>query len=147
MPRLILFAPCERVIFGYGDMSASLIIIMQELQVKKEIPKDATIIFQQFSVFSQWIKSPEDEGKTFEQKITMACGNEKPAVENISVFQMTAARLHRAVVTFRSFPALKAGEYDLSLSIRVQGESRWPPPIASYPMNVTLESELQPQIQ
>ena len=147
MPRLILFAPCERVIFGYGDMSASLIIIIQELQVKKEVPKDNTMIFHQFSVFSQWIKSPDDEGKTFEQKIAMACGNEKPVLENISVIQMTTARLHRAVVTFRSFPALKAGEYDLTLSIRVQGESQWPQPIASYPINVTVEPELRPQIQ
>jgi len=129
-------------------MSASLIIIIQELQIQKGVQQNAPapLVLHHFSVFSQWNKLPDDEGKTFEQRIAMALGNEKPVLENISVVQMTAARLHRTVVTFQAFPTLKAGEYDLTLSLRVQGESHWPEPIAIYPIYVKQVPELQTQV-
>jgi hypothetical protein len=145
MPRLLLFAPCERVIFGHGDKSASLIIILQQLQIQSEIPKDAMLIIN-FSVFSQWYRSSGDEGKIFEQRVALVSGNEKPILENITAFQMTE-KLHRIAANFSRFPTLEAGEYDLTLSIRPQGESQWSQPVASYPITMVKVPPLQPLVQ
>jgi hypothetical protein len=114
-----------------------LIIILSDLQVHSEgIPSDATPL-SRFSVFCHWHKSSDDEGKTFEQKVAMGYADENPILENIVAFQMIA-RGHRTVTNFNKFPALKDGEYNLTLSVRLQGETEWPKPIASYPINVTL---------
>lgn len=134
MPRLLLFTPCERVIFGVGDMSASLIVILQDLQITiPQVP--APVAIRHFSVFSQWYKLEQDEGKTFEQRITLAHGDEKPVLENITSFQM-GNQWHRISANFQSFPVLKAVEYALSLSVRERGSTEWPAPIASYPINI-----------
>jgi hypothetical protein len=134
MPRLVLFVPCDRVIFGFGDMSASLIIILQDLQIANP-PIVSPIVFHHFSVFSQWYKLESDEGKTFEQRIALTYGEEKPLLENIATFQMTQ-QWHRISANFQAFPPLKPVEYALTLSVREQGNSQWPSPIASYPINV-----------
>jgi hypothetical protein len=103
------------------------------------------LLLYRFSVFSQWYRLPGDEGKAFEQRVAMACGNETPILENITAFTMPA-RLHRVNNNFQRFPAgLKPGEYDLTLSIRTQGELQWPQPVASYPISVTDAPRLQPQ--
>jgi hypothetical protein len=106
-------------------------------------PPAASLLYR-FSVFSQWYKSADDEAKTFEQRVAMGLGNENPILENITPFQMPA-QLHRITANFNKLPTFKAGEYDLTISIRTQGESQWSQPIASYPINVTEVSKLQPQ--
>jgi hypothetical protein len=146
MPRVLLFVPCERVIFGIGDQSASLIVIINNLQFHTETIPINAIALSRFSVFSHWYRSPGDEGKAFEQKVALSYMNEDPVLENITPFQMLM-QLHRLVVNFAKFPALKIGEYNLTLSIREQGESQWPQPVANYPINVTHVPQLQPQIQ
>ncbi len=142
MPRALLFAPCERVIFGAGDQSASLIIILQELQVFDKVPSNA-LTFSRFSVFSQWYDPLPDKEKVFEQRVALAYMDESPILENVMAFQMTT-RLHRTVVNFAKFPAVKSGEHNLTLSVRPQGETHWPPPISTYPMYVTIPSQAQP---
>jgi hypothetical protein len=134
MPKLVLFAPCDRVIFGYGDMSASLIIILQDLKLFN-VQNTAPLVFHHFSVFSQWYKSEGDEGKIFEQKIALTYAAENPVLENITTFQMTA-QWHRISTNFQKFPVLKPIEYALTLAVRGQGDSVWPPPIGNYPINV-----------
>jgi len=144
MPRLLIFAPCDRVIFGTGDLSASLIMILHTLQIHSEATPSTASLLYRFSVFSQWYKSPDDEGKTFEQKVSLARGNENPILENITAFQMTA-HVHRIAANFQKLPPLTAGEYNLVLTVRVQGESQWSQPIASYPLNILEMPKPQPQ--
>lgn len=146
MPRLLIFAPCDRVIFGMGDQSASLIMILHTLQLHGEIPPSTAPVLYRFSVFSQWFKSPSDEGKTFEQKVSLAYGRENPLLENVTAFQM-AGQMHRIVANFQRMPTMKAGECELTLAIRQQGESQWSEPIASYPINILEAPKPQPQVQ
>jgi hypothetical protein len=136
MPRLLLFAPCDRVIFGIGDQAASLILILHALQTYSEpIPTPNNPLYR-FSVFSQWYRTPGDEGKTFEQRVAMACGSETPVLENITAFQMPT-QMHRIATHFNKLPPFKPGEYDLKILIRTQGEPQWSQPIAIYPMSIT----------
>lgn len=145
MPRLLLFVPCERVIVGQGDASASLIIILHELQIHTGVAPQNLLQLHHFSVFSQWYKLPEDEGKTFEQRIALTLGSENPVVENVTTFKMTA-RMHRATVYIPRFPVLKSGEYSLTLSLREQSQAQWQA-VGVYPINVTQVPQMQPQVQ
>jgi hypothetical protein len=146
MPRVLIFAPCDRVIFGIGDQMASLIMILHGLTVHTEPVPIAGTTFSRFSVFTQWYKSSDDDGKTFEQKVSLALGEADPILENISSFQMTA-KLHRIVANFQPLPAFKPGDYNLTLSIRTLGESQWSPPVASYPIGMVEAPKPQPQTQ
>jgi hypothetical protein len=119
-----------------GDQAASLIIILHHLQIPNETPASDANLLYRFSVFSQWCKLPEDEGQTFEQKVIIAYGDEQPILQSATTFQMSG-QMHRIVTNFNRIPTLKPGELTLALSIRTQGESDWPKPIASYPINIT----------
>jgi hypothetical protein len=146
MPRVLIFVPCERVIFGIGDQSSSLIVIINNLQFHTQAVPTNVVQLSRFSVFSHWYRSSGDEGKTFEQRVALAYMDENPVLENVTSFQMPE-QLHRIVVNFTKFPAMKIGEYALTLSIREQGEAQWSRSLASYPINVTHVPQLQPQIQ
>lgn len=149
MPRLLLFAPCERVILGQGDNSASLIVVIQEMQfhgvLKKgeELPKDAAAVAR-FVIFSQWHKSVEDEGKTFEQRIVLSIQNEEPILESVAEFRMTD-RLHRMMANVPMLPFIKQGEYSLKLFVREKGERDWGKALADYPITVSHVLQFQPQ--
>src|SRR5712691_4610155 len=75
MPKLLLFAPCEKVIIAQYGNTASLITILQELTVSVppdvQIPADAKVPVQWYG-FSLWQKQPGDEGKRYEQQIEFA---------------------------------------------------------------------------
>lgn len=121
-------------------------MILHTLQINGEATPSTALLLYRFSVFSQWYRSPDDEGKTFEQKVSLARGDENPILENIAAFQMTAP-IHRMVANFQKIPTtLTAGEYNLTLSVRVQGESQWPQPVASYPLNILETPKPQPPL-
>jgi hypothetical protein len=127
-----------------GDQTASLIMILHALQIYGEgTPSTASLLYR-FSVFSQWYRSPGDEGKTFEQKVSLARDGENPILENITAFQLVT-QVHRIVSNFHKLPTFVAGEYNLTLSVRVQGESQWSEPIASYPLTIIEIPKPQPQ--
>lgn len=138
MPRLLLFAPCERVIFGQGDNSASLIVIVQQMQFQvpagQPIPPGAGA-FAHFAIFSQWQRLPADANKIFEQRLSLSIGNENPVFDAIAEFQMTE-RLHRLVANVPVMPVLHPGEYSLKLFIREKGQQNWGNPVADYPLEI-----------
>lgn len=141
MPKLTIFTPCEKVIIGQGNNAASIIDIIQGLQFKTLIPSqqidEKTGVFARFSIFAQWHRLPSDEGKTFEQKITLARPGEKPVLEALTEFQMTE-QLHRVTAVSDLLPYLPIGEYQLCLFLRQKGTQDWPAtPIADYPIDVT----------
>jgi hypothetical protein len=132
-----------------GDQAASLIVILHALQTfSNPVPASVAIAnpLYRFSVFSQWYRSSDDDGKTFEQRVAMALGNENPVLENITPFQMSTP-MHRITAGFNKLPILKAGEYDLTISIRIQGETQWSQPVGTYPLNITEVPKVQPTIQ
>ncbi|HEY6945217.1 MAG TPA: hypothetical protein VI431_08750 [Candidatus Acidoferrum sp.] len=138
MPRLLVFAPCERVIFGQGDNSASLIVIIQQMQFQipagQPIPPGAGA-FAHFAIFSQWQRLPADTDKTFEQRLLLSVGNENPVFDAIAEFQMTD-RLHRVVANVPVMPVLHPGEYSLKIFVREKGQQNWGNFVGDYPLEV-----------
>jgi hypothetical protein len=147
MPRILIFAPCEKVILGQGDNSASLITIIRQMQfqvpVGQAIPEGAGV-FARLSIFCQWHRLPTDANRVFEQRIVLSLGNENPVLESVAEFQMTEP-LHRLTVNVPLLPILHPGEYSLKLFLREKGQQDWGSAIAEYPLGVTHVTELQPQ--
>ena len=147
MPKLLIFAPCERVILGQGDNSASLIVIIQQMQFHippgQQIPQGAGVA-SRFSIFSQWHRLPTDAARIFEQRIVLSIGNENPILEAVSEFQMTE-RLHRSIANVPVLPVMHPGEYSLKLFLREKGQQDWGMAVVDYPFEVVHVNQLQLQ--
>jgi hypothetical protein len=73
MPKLLIFAPCEKVIID-DQKNATLIVLLNTLTVAHkgdaEIPQDA-IGSKEWAVFTLWQPTEEDVGKEFVQFLQM----------------------------------------------------------------------------
>jgi len=138
MPKLLLFAPCEKVIVAQDGNTVSLITILQELTISVppdvQIPADAKVPMQWYG-FSLWQKQPGDEGKRYEQQIELADPDEGIVVSASSQFELTAPA-HRILAIFSGFPVGQFGEYMLRLYLREEKESEEKREVASFPLTV-----------
>jgi hypothetical protein len=138
MPKLLIFAPCERVIIGQGDNSVSLIILIQKLQLNQIAPKleENQPMLARVSLFSEWIKTSGDQGKVFEQRFTFGIPGQTPNVEAMMEFTMTE-RHHRNVGVIDLLPFVAPGDYEFAIWLRQKGSANWPnEPAASYPIEL-----------
>lgn len=150
MPKLLLFAGCERVSFDSSDKSPSLLGVLQGFTVtvgplplneplvavhemKDDIPPPAAIPIR-WVAFSLWKRVPEDKGKKFVQ----VCELISPSGKSVGgrhpgEFEMTAG-FHRHTVNIHGFPINEQGDYVLRLSlIEDDGEAKV---IKEYPISV-----------
>jgi hypothetical protein len=148
MPKLVLYAPCERVILGQGDNSASLIIVLQQMQFHGTLKQGEQVnkgmaAFVHFAVFSQWHKTPGDEGKIFEQRVILVKAGEPIALEFVAEFEMKD-RLHRLIANVQVMPMMNQGEYNLQTFVRQKGSRDWGDVVAEYPIEVVHMMQYQP---
>jgi hypothetical protein len=136
---MLLFCPCETVLFGQGD-NASLIVIMHQLQltipaeVPDPIPANAAAPMK-WQIFAQYECDPTDVGVRFEQQIKMVQGN-ITTLESIADFVPEANKpIHRMVASLTFFPLVAAGNYRLVLSLRKAEEQGWNK-VGDYPFEV-----------
>ena len=75
MPKLLLFAPCEKVLIDEQTRTVSLIVILQEIHYKlppgTQIQPNA-LLPMNWSVISLWQEEePQDSGVEFEQRLVL----------------------------------------------------------------------------
>ena len=99
---------------------------------------------RRFAIYSQWEKSPNDEGKTFEQKILLAATNGKTVLEAVTEIQVTG-RFYRTIANVPVLPVVQPGEYSLKAFVREKGEREWGNTVADYPLEIVHINQLQPQ--
>ena len=136
MPQLLVFVPCEKVILGQGDNSASLIGIMQEVTfygVPSSVP-DTAAVPMNWTVFAQWLAVAGEEGKFFEQRIQLTSGKGEVLLEASGEFELTKP-IHRMITNIRGFPIRAAGSYRLALTLRQKGFPDWEQR-AEYPLTI-----------
>jgi hypothetical protein len=146
MPKLEIFVPCERVIIGQGDNSASIIVVIQQLEFRNlnespDVPENVGVLVR-LSIFTQWRKLPSDEDKTYEQKYTFGRPGEKKTILEAMApeFQMTQ-KSHRITVTLEALPLLEAGEFVLGLWLKEKALANWPShPVAEYSLDIVHSS-------
>jgi hypothetical protein len=139
LPKLLLFAPCERVIVDKQDNSTSLISLIEGLSVvmpnTEKIPPDAGSPMQ-WHIVTLWLREPGDETKRYEQTCELVMPDGKISVPARTSFRLER-RAHRITVRIRGFPISRTpGDCVLRLSLREDVEgSEWRE-IATYPINV-----------
>ncbi len=137
MPRLLFFIPCSRSITETQTGLLSLIAVMDGFQVQvshEEVPANAVIPVS-WSAIASWLRMPSDEGKRFEQRITIVMPDGSENVDGNAVFEM-ANRLYRQTTSLNAFPIGQVGEYHLQLSLRDAAEGDNWTVVADYPIVV-----------
>jgi hypothetical protein len=139
MPKLLLFAPCEKIIIERESNTASLITILQDVTVSippdAQLPEKAAVPLRWY-VFTVWHKQPDEEGKRFAQEIDLCGPDGNIIVSATSQFEMTDQSYHRVPTFFPSFPIWQFGWHTLKLYLREDKEGEEKREVASFPLNI-----------
>jgi hypothetical protein len=144
MPRLLLFLPCERAIIDRSDNTVSLISVMQQLNadVLTGMPKNAKAT-QRWNAVAVWMTQPGDEGKRFQQRVTLTNPDGKLMLQALTEFEMTK-HFHHTIGRVGNFPIGVPGVYELGLDIRELGQEQWTP-VSAFPVLLQHRSVPKPQ--
>jgi hypothetical protein len=143
--KLLLFAPCERVLFERDGGAASLIIVLHRIQFGAEEPPPpisrTAAVSMKWIVFAQWELEPGDREIDYHQKITLAAADGSVIFSNIArlgLMDFEPQPLHRMNANLDIFPVLPAGIYRLKLALAKSAdasESEWIE-CGNYPLEV-----------
>lgn len=128
MPRLLTFTACEKVIFDEKDGLPSLITLFDEIGIDipqgESIPEE-TYLPKQWYVVAQWQKTAQDEGKRYEQRVSLVLPNGRGIHGSLITFDLQSKTHYNTVKTL-AFPVWVAGELLILLSLRdLDHESTW----------------------
>lgn len=141
MPKLLLFAPCERVIID-DQGSATLVIILHKIAVFnpkiEELPKDA-VAPKEWVVFTLWEPMAEDIGKEFVQVLQtiLPDGSEFKKSEMRFRFQEGKRQQNRMLI--QGMPVGQDGK--LALNTWLEVDSRQVGEVNSYDLTITYSKE------
>jgi hypothetical protein len=139
MPRLLLFAACEKVIIDQQTNVLSLMSLLQDINVQippgAPLPPSNAIIPMQWTTVSIFLPESEDSGKQFEQRVTLVSSS------NVQLLQSPAAPFaltgpHRIISQVNGMPIGNAGLLTLKCHLREQGANVWQEIGDGYPINV-----------
>jgi len=141
MPKLQLFAPCEKVLIDQQN-TVSLISVLQELKVQVPEtgpmpPANAKAAYK-WDVLTEWARTDDDFGKRFEQRIALFDPAGKPTELSTTTAINTEKATNRIVATILGFPIGSLGRYTLKLWLSENGQET-PQPIAEYAITVSRE--------
>jgi hypothetical protein len=146
MPNLLLFVACEKVIVA-NDNVISLIALLQEINVQLApsavLPPEMKAAPMNWTILSVWERTPDDLGKSFEQKIVMySSSNEVMFEAPIAAVEFKVippaterAGQHRNIGSAGVMP-VTPGQYILKTWLREQGTTDWGNELAHYPLKV-----------
>jgi hypothetical protein len=138
MPKLLLFAPCRKVLIDSDDNSLSLLEVMEVFGVTllpNATPAPTDVLPLPWGVITLWAQTPEDGGIEYEQRLQVIRPNGETFVEGTMSFTMTH-RTQRNRIALSVIPVGQVGEYRLRLSLRRAGtNARWQTK-AEYPLEV-----------
>lgn len=120
------------------------------LPAPEEIKADdvkASAIPYHWTIFTFWYKTPEDEGRQYEQVSQLKSPSGKILLELPQRFQM-GKPYHRVTARIAGFPVSEAGEYFLRLILREVGDGREGREMAFCPITVSHTSRnAVPQVE
>lgn len=136
MPRLLMFAPCERVIIDQNN-NPSLISVIQgltsPLPSDTRVPQNAMGIMR-WDIFTLWQREEGDEEKEYVQECQLIGPDNSVTVQATMRFKFVAST-QRNIMSFYAFPLASIGEHLLKLWLRdPAGDLR---EIASFPLTCT----------
>jgi hypothetical protein len=139
MPKLLLFAPCEKVLVDRTSNLVTLISLLQELHYKLPpgMPTPSNFALPlSWAVLSLWQEEPSDGGIQFEQKFVLENAAGVALMENIAPWQFTAAN-HRIIANVMGLPVSR--RLSLHLFYRITGALDWIR-AATYPIEMVQDA-------
>ncbi len=151
MPKLLLFAPCEKVAFGQ-DNSACLLGILQgfELSIKSDATEKKTEesnaesvgeirVPVRWVIFTMWRLDKDERGKMFEQSCQLITPSGKISFDQVLEFGQEPKEFQRNTMSIFGFPVVEEGEYTLKLWIAESGKQRGEQ--ATYPLTIVRKAD------
>jgi hypothetical protein len=137
MPRLLMFAPCEKVIIGQDNV-VSLIGLFHEIQLQlptgKDIPPDVCVPMK-WAVFTLFQRNESEENKELEQKCVLVNEEDKTLITAGLRFKLSQ-QFNRIITEVLGFPIQK-GPLRLKLWLReIEPSAEWKE-IAEFPIKIT----------
>src|ERR1700737_2139481 len=129
MPRLLLFAPCERAIIGQEDNSFSLISVITGFQANIQFPPEQPLpekasVPMRWYFAALWACDPGELNGSFVQRIIVKSEDGKELLAAVSPFKMEKDFL-RCIVQIQGFPISKPGTLTASIAVQSDSESSW----------------------
>lgn len=138
MPRLLIFAPCEKVLVDEQSQNISLVGILDLVSVfippESTIPADI-ILPLQWKIFTLWLHTPGDDGKKFEQRTYLTVPDGTEGAEMIVPFEFSTKK-HRITAPVANFPVAQEGDCFVHVALREVGQDQEWQEIAAFPLTV-----------
>jgi hypothetical protein len=137
MPKLLLFAPCDKAIIDTETNMVSLVAVIESIQFARapnvQVPPNAMLPIK-WDIVTCWEREPEDHGVEFRQRIRLIVPDNQSLFENEATWQFETL-LHRTVAHIYGFPFTAPGLCRLNLSL-LRPNQEWIE-IASFPIQLT----------
>ncbi len=138
MLKLLIFAPCERMIEDKGG-TVSLISVLDsvELNIDGDIPPDALVPFR-WTILTMWRRERDVEGEVeFEQRTDVVRPDGTSVAGGMNTFKVTNAHLnYRLKIDLQVFPLGMIGDVLVKARIRqTNPETEWRD-VGEYPILV-----------
>jgi hypothetical protein len=137
MPKLLIFAACEKVILDKEHNAASLISVLQTIRVAAPGKLSGRLVPLPLNwrVFTCWEREPSEEGKSYNQHVQLTAPDGTIRVESFNLLEFKQ-RFQRATIKVAGFPIDQPGDYVLRLFLSEAGKSDEERQIATYPLTV-----------
>ena len=143
MPKLVVFAACEKVIISQDENNPTLVALLTDVGAELEIIGNSKeggkkpMVPMRWSVFSLWRVEHGDEGKTFEQTVRpfRQVQTSRPWVITSPVGP-SWEKLDRMTLQIPGVPANKPGDWTLQCFVRLAGQNGPLEPAATYTLTL-----------
>lgn len=140
MPKVLLFAACEKVIIDQETNVISLLSLVQDINVQTPpgvtSPPPNAIVPMQWSIVTIFLAEATDGGKKFEQRAVLFSPADAPVMQSaVALFEMTKQQ-HRIVSQVVGMPVGSSGTLFLRCFLREQGTNNWDHVGVDYPINI-----------
>ena len=137
LPKLLLFAPCEKVIIDQQN-NISMIGILQGIETPvppgTDIPLDATDTIR-WDILTLWQPESGETGRQFEQLVDLHAPDGKRVMKVKVLFKLEGSTT-RTIANIHGFPIGQAGNYVLKLRLREDVEGSRFAELAVFPIQV-----------
>ena len=140
MPKLLIFAPCEKVIIDQNNV-ISIITVLQELRIElpeppPEVDGKTPVVPIKWDVVTLWTKTDADAPETVYQTrfaLIDPMGMALEGLDGSAEFSFADKTHYRVITTVLGFPVRHDGRYVVRLWIHKKGETEGDP-VAEFPI-------------
>jgi hypothetical protein len=140
MPKILLFAPCEKIIIDGVTNNVTLISLLQRviyrIKTNVQIGPNAAVPIQ-WDTLAMWQREEGDEGTTFNQRIELRSASNQVLIDRQSPFRFET-RFARVITRAQGFPIGTPGFLSLVLSYK-RPESEWIE-VGNFPLELIAET-------